>query len=576
MSTFVRRKPVVRNGKRYVYLQLVRNERINGRHVQRVLQSLGREDLLDRAEIDRTVTALAPLTKKAIVLKGPEEIDLHSTVPFGDSFLIEQMWRQLGLDRLLAMLPQDGRLELDVELLCRCMVTNRLIWPVSKLATTRWVGRDVEFPGLGEGLDVQNFYRAMDRLVPHKERIESHLFNQLTTLFNLDVSLVFYDTTLAYFEGDGMEDLVQFSRKHKRLEKKEVLICVVLSKDGFPVYHEVLPGNRNDVSTVVDIVRKLKQRFQIKECVFVGDGGMHSEDNIRVIEEELKYRTIIGVPLRARAVVRDAILRKPGRYHTIKKNLRVKEVDVDGQRYILGFNPEEARREKSRRIHLLKTLQKKIDALPRAKDPVKARAKILADSQRARYLWRPKKKKKPKKKDAHDQAAPQTQKDKKKEKEPRLYPLRISWKRVRQAARYDGKHVIQTSALLSRDEVAQAYRDLQRLEYCFKHLKSAAIWVRPVRHWRDRRIGAHVLLCIVALVIERMIQRRLDDAGVDVEAPRALEELARIRAAVQSIKGKTYRLRTEPTPESTAILKACRVQLPPRVEELTDERNAVG
>lgn len=571
MSTFVRRKPVVRNGKRYVYLQLVRNERVNGRHLQRVLQSLGREDLLDRPEVDRIVAALAPLTKKAIVLKGPEDMDLHSTVNFGDSFLIEQMWRQLGLDRLLAMLPQDARLELDVELLCRCMVTNRLVWPVSKLATTRWVGRDVEFHGLDEGLDVQNFYRAMDRLLPHKERIESHLFDRLTTLFNLDVSLVFYDTTLAYFEGDGMDELVQFSRKHKRLEKKEILICVVMSKDGFPLYHEVLPGNRNDVSTVVDIVRKLKQRFQIKECVFVGDSGMHSEDNIRMIEKELKYRTIIGVPLRARAVVRDEILCRPGRYHTIKKNLRVKEVEVDGQRYILGFNPEEARREKSRRFHLLKTLQKRINALPRAKDPVKARARILADSQRARYLWRPKKKSK--KKDAPSQAAPQ--KDTEKKKEPRLYPLRIDWNRVRQAARYDGKHVIQTSASLNRDEVARAYRDLQRLEYCFKHLKSAAIWVRPVRHWRDRRISAHVLLCIVALVIERMIQRRLDDAGLDVEAPRALEELARIRAAVQSIQGRTYRLRTEPTPEAIAILKACRVQLPPRVEELTVERRTV-
>jgi hypothetical protein len=112
-----------------------------------------------------------------------------------------------------------------------------------------WVGRDVVFPGLDEGLDVQNFYRAMDHLLPHKDRIERCLFDRLTTLFNLDVSLVFYDTTLAYFEGDGMEDLVRFSRKNKRLEKKEVLICVVMSRDGFPIYHEVLPGNRNDVST---------------------------------------------------------------------------------------------------------------------------------------------------------------------------------------------------------------------------------------------------------------------------------------------------------------------------------------
>jgi transposase len=298
---------------------------------------------------------------------------------------------------------------------------------------------------------------------------------------------------------------------------------------------------------------------------------MHSEDNIRVIEKELKYRTIVGVPLRARVVIRDEVLKHPGRYHTIKKNLRVKEIDVGGQRYIIGFNPEEARREKSRRIHLLETLQKKIDALPRAKDPVKARAKILADSKRAQYLWRPEKKK-AKKQQAPDEAPSA---EEKKTEEPRLYPLRIDWSRVRRSARYDGKHVIQTNASLSRDEAAQIYRDLQRLEYCFKHLKSAAIWVRPVRHWRDRRIRAHVLLCIIALVIERMIQRHLDDAGVDLEAPRALEELARIRAATQLIQGRTYRIRTEPTPEAATILRACGIQLPPRVEEQTDGRRTV-
>lgn len=571
MSTFVRRKTVRNGKKKYVYLQLVRNERVGGRHVQRVLQNLGREDLIDRDEVDRTVAALAPFTAKAIVLKGPEEIDFKSAKSFGDFFLADQMWRQLGLDVAVQEHPRDSRRKFDLELLIRCMVFNRLLWPISKLAATRWVRRDVDFPGLEEGVDVDHLYEAMDHLGRRKEAIEAHLYGRLMTLFNLDVSLVFYDTTLAHFEGDGMERLVRFSRKNKRLEKKEILICVVMSKDGFPIFHEVLPGNRNDVSTVVSIVRKLKRRFRIKECVFVGDGGMHSEDNIRVIEKELKYRTIVGVPLRGRAVVRDEILRRPGRYHTIKKNLRVKEVDVDGQRYILGFNPEEARREKSRRIHLLETLQKKIDALPRAKDPIRARAKILADPQRARYLWRPKKKKR-KAGNPPDQAAPKQSK----KKEPRLHRLRIDWNRVRQSARYDGKHVIQTNAPLDRDEVARVYRDLQRLEYCFKHLKSAAIRVRPVFHWKDRRIRAHVLICIIALVIERMLQRRLDDAGVDIEAPRALEELAAVRAAIQVIQGRAYRYRNEPSDEVERILKACKVRLPPRVQELAAPQEAVG
>jgi len=567
MSTFVRHKTLRRGSKKYVYLQLVRNERVGGRHVQRVLQNLGREDQLDRAQVDRTIAALAPLTKNLLVLKGPEDIDFKSARSFGDVFLTDQIWRQLGLDEVVDGLPRDDRRKFDLELLARCMVINRLIWPISKLAATRWVGRDVDFPGLAEGVDVDLLYRAMDHFGRHKDVIEALLFDRLMTLFNLDVSLVFYDTTLAYFEGEGMGKLVRFSRKNHKIEKKEILICVVMSRDGFPIYHEVRPGNVNDVSTVIGIVRNLKRRFQIQECVFVGDGGMHSEDNIRVIEAELKFRTIVGVPLRKNATVRDDVLRRPGRYHQIKKNLRVKEVEVEGQRYVLGFNPEEARREKSRRLHLLKTLQERIDALPRAKDAEKARAKILADPKRSRYLWRPKKRSTP----GGETVRPRTRKSK-----PRWYPLKIDWNRVREAARYDGKHVIQTSAALSRDEVARVYRDLQRLEYCFKHLKSAAIQVRPVFHWKDRRIRAHVLICILALVMERMIQRRLDDAAIEIEAPRALEELAGLRSAIQLVQGKAYRFRNEPSPLVTSILKACQAHLPPRVQELSRRKEAMA
>ncbi len=548
MSTFIKRKPVTRNGKTYVYLQLVRNERVNGRHVQKVLQNLGREDQIDRDEVDRTVRALSPLTKKLIVLKGPEDIEFQSATSFGDRLLIEKMWEELHLDHAIRRLPVDDRLTLDLPLLIRCMVINRLLEPMSKLATTRWLNRDVEVPGLEDGVLVEHLYRAMDHLEPHKNDLEMHLFNRLTDLFSLDVSLVFYDTTLAYFEGEGAGDLVRFSRKHRRLEKKEVLICVVLSRDGFPIFHRVLPGNVNDVSAVSQVVRELKDRFRIQECIFVGDAGMHSVDNLREIEEKLQYKTIVGVPLRKSVVIRDQILRRPGRYHRIQANLLVKEVEVNGRRYILGFNPEEARREKSRRLHLLKTLQEKIDALPRAKDPQKARARILADRQRAPYLWKP---------------ASKT----KEEGKMASYRLRIDMKRVRQAARYDGKHVIQTSAdVLTRNEVARAYRDLQKIERCFKHLKSAAICVRPVRHYRDRRIRSHVQICMLALVLERMIQKRLDEAGIEMEAPRALEELSSLRTVLQTVQGRLHRFRNEPTPLQASILAGCKVRLPPRVE----------
>lgn len=546
MSTFIKRKSIKRNGKTYVYLQLVRNERINGRHVQRVLQNLGREDQVDRDEIDRTVRALSPLTQKLIILKGPEDIEFQSATTFGDRFLIEKMWDDLDLDEALHRLPVDDRLTLDLPLLIRCMVINRLLEPMSKLATTRWLNRDVEVPGLEDGVRVEQLYRAMDHLGPHKDALEQHLYSRLMDLFSLDVSLVFYDTTLAYFEGEGMEDLVRFSRKHRRLEKKEILICVVLSRDGFPIYHRVLPGNINDVSTVTQVTQELKERFRIQECIFVADAGMHSVGNLRQIEEELQYKTIVGVPLRKSVVVRDEILSRPGRFHRIKPNLLVKEVVVNGQRYILGFNPEEARREKSRRLHLLKTLQERIDALPRAKDPQKARARILSDKQRATYLRKP---------------------SSKRTGQSDSYPLRIDMRRVRKAARYDGKHVIQTSAdELSRDEAARAYRDLQKIEGCFKHLKSAAISIRPVRHWRDRRIRSHVLICMLALVIERMIQKRLDDAGMKMEAPRALEELSSLRTVLQTVQGRLHRFRNEPTPLQSSILEGCRVRLPPRVQ----------
>jgi transposase len=212
-----------------------------------------------------------------------------------------------------------------------------------------------------EGLRLHRFYRALDLLSEHKERIESSLFKRVTSLFSIDLDLVLWDTTSTYFEGDGPEGIGAYGHsKDHRPDRVQVVVGVLMTRDGYPIAHEVFPGNAADVATFRSVWKSALKRFPVRRCILVGDRGMMSASTVRELEESgLEY--ILGLRMR-RDKDGDRVLRTGGRYREVEENLGVKEVSFEGKRYILCYNPAEAERERKTREIVVEQLRRRLQS----------------------------------------------------------------------------------------------------------------------------------------------------------------------------------------------------------------------
>ncbi len=532
---FVRTKIIRRGQKEYRYLQLVENKRVDGRVQQKVLLNMGRTEDVDSIQVDKIVTAFANYTQYAHVLRRIEELHLHNARNWGDIWVLSRLWEEVGFPEIFTSILQHRNYEMDMERAVKAIVLNRCLAPCSKLATYEWVRQEVAFPQV-EDIALHHFYRALDFLHQEQTCWEADLYNREMDLFTLDVSLVFYDTTLVSVYGEHPATLAKASRRSRRTHLKELLIGLVLSRDGLPLAHEVLPGNTMDVSTVQGVTQRMRARFGIKRCIFVGDGGMFSKANLDHLQQH-GYEYIIGVPLRKLKEVKERVLAAPGRYSPLAENLQVKHIELDGRRYVLCQNPKEAKRDAALRKAFLQTLEAEVTAL-HGKQKTQEYRDVLACRKKRRYL--------------------RALKD---------GTLRVNRTKARQEARYDGKHVLRTNTQLTDAEVAESYHSLIRVEQSFHSLKSLEE-VAPVYHWADERVRGHVAACVLGHWLERFLERKLREGGYSESVSTALRVLGRIKSIEVELNDQWFRFRTEASPEAAAILKALGYRLPPRVVPL--------
>ena len=370
------------------------------------------------------------------------------------------------------------------------MAANRLEDPSSKLACAeRWLP-DIAWLPEAAGIAVDQLYRALDFLAVWSEEIERAVFLRTADLFRLDVDLIFYDTTTAYFEiDDPDEDEQEFAgrlyaplrrrghSKEGRDNQPQVIIALAVTRDGMPVRSWVLPGDTADVATVARIKQDLCA-WRLGRCLFVGDAGLYSADNLAALSRGLG-RYILAVPMRKLKDIELEVLTRPGRYKQVADNLQVKEVWVgDGERrkrYVLCLNPQEAERERARRAQLLRQLDAELTLLDsRDEDHPKAACALIASRRYGRYLradWR---------------GRPQ-----------------LDSAKIKAAEKFDGKFVvISNDDTLSAEDIALGYKGAWIIEACFRRMKQTGLEVRPMFHWTPRRIDAHVRLCVLALQMQ--------------------------------------------------------------------------
>jgi len=478
---------------------------------------------------------------------------------YGPVHVLEALWSRLGIGEVIGLQAQSRKLNFDVERALFAMVANRVIAPCSKLyCWDTWLAQDVRIRGT-TGLKLQHLYRAMDFLEANKTSIEEQIYFRVSDLLNLDVELIFYDTTSLHFEvdeedtGAGEQDTVVGSHpagrktykaprkygypKNGRGDVPQIVVGLAVTRDGIPVRHWVFPGNTVDVSTVKQVKADLKG-WKLTRCVFVGDAGMVSQDNLRTLGQSGgKY--IVCMPIVKGGEVATEVVTRGGRYQDVTGNLRVKEVVVDDggerrRRYVVCHNPEEAKRQRRHRQRLLEKLEAELASLRDCPDGGQhnKRACSLRTSRRyGRYL-----------------------------RMDSTGRMRIDKGAVRRAEKNDGKFVVYSNDdTLSAADMALGYKQLMRVEQAWRDLKSI-LRMRPVYHWAVHRIHAHIAITVLSLLLQRMAEVNCGDTWRNIR-----DDLNQIKLAQLLGPNGTIFQVTDPRPEALNRLKSLKIPAPPAI-----------
>src|SRR6266540_2551971 len=355
-----------RDGSPVRYLQLAHNEwdAKAGFSKVRVLYNFGREDELDRAAIERLIGSLARAREpgRALRATAAPELSFLDSRPMGGAYLLDGLWRRLGIDVILARLLAGWRLDPRAERVLFALVANRALEPLSKLAATTWVAERVAIPGLEE-VDDDSCYRAMDFLLAVEDELAEAVYWATADLLNLEVDLLLLDTTSTYFEidepdagGEGGAGLRCLGKsKDHRDDLPQVVIALAVTRTGIPIRVWTFPGNASDQELIRQVKDDLRA-WKLVRVVWVADRGFCSQENRRYLQRAGGHY-ILGEKLRSDSKEAKAALARQGRYHQVAGNLRVKEVVIDDgtmrDRFVVCHNPEQAIRDQAVRQQLL-------------------------------------------------------------------------------------------------------------------------------------------------------------------------------------------------------------------------------
>jgi transposase len=581
------------------YLALAHNQRVGAATTANVLLNLGREDRLDPDGLRRLVRSInrylgepdpdagtdaAHVTGTAGATDG---LRLIASRPAGAAWLLDGLWKALDVDTALRKVLGGRRFTVDVERVLFALVANRAIDPTSKLAAAEWASRDVAIPGL-DRTDDDQAYRAMDLLVEADTdaSVQEAVFFAVANLLNLEVDLLFFDTTSTYFERDtedpdtaGEPGFRRYGHsKDHRKDLPQIVIGLAVTREGIPVRVWCWPGNTNDQAILPEVKDGLRG-WRLGRVVTVVDRGFSSEANLAYLRRAGGHY-IAGERMRDGSAHAAEALSRQGRYQQVRDNLRVKEVKLDstpGVRWIICHNPEEADRDQAARDAAVARIAIELDRIATARTRAREQARTRRSTPSATTTATTTATKSAA---ARRKAEQQAERDEaahlKAECALREHPALGRWLRqtpsgrlvldrakIAAEARLDGKYLLSTSDPdLSAEDVALGYKNLLEAERGFRDLKST-IELRPVFHRLEPRIRAHVLLCWLALLLIRVAERR-----TGMTWRRIAIELGRLHAITLSGPAGSVVQTTEPTTAQLGILRACGLTPPPRITTL--------
>ncbi len=534
-----------------IYLQIVESHRTGDQVRQRVIATLGRLDELEASgQLERLLRSGVRFVQQAMVLDAARTGDAPAVAVrrIGPALLFERLWQETGCQDVITALARGRGHRFALERAVFLTVLHRLMRGGSDLAADRW--REHYRIAGTDGLDLHHLYRAMAWLgeelpadqqngatpfAPRctKDLIEEQLFAHRRDLFSR-LDLVFMDTTSLYFEGLGGQTIGQhgYSKDH-RPDLRQMILAVLIDGDGRPVCSEMWPGNTADVTSLVPVIERLRQRFAIGRVCIVADRGMISAETIAALEaRSLLY--ILGVRERSDKLVREVVLGDAAPFVplVIEKRGRdieygAKAVTLGGARYIVCINHQEAAKDAAERAAILAALERQLRRGDKA---------LVGNAGYRRFL-----------------------------KTVGKDHFTIDRAKAAEDARFDGIFVLRTNTGLDPLAAMLRYQQLWTVEQTFRTAKHL-LATRPIFHKLDETIRGHVFCSFLALVLKAELDARIAALGSTASWPAIVADLDALTETEVEQDSKHFLLRSTPRPAASLALRAAGVALAPTVQ----------
>ena len=580
---FLRKISIKKNGKRHDYWALVESVRTARGPRHRVVSYLGDVDEAGRLEVQHAAGVQAPTQESLFDTHEPQwvEVDVHKVGierprRFGDVWLVLELIKKLGLGDLLdRLLPAsaDGADDMPVgrppkiawARLAEVLIVSRFCEPSSELHIAESFYRKSalsDLQGIPEDDIYDNrLYRALDKLLEHKDEIQKHLKERMGELFAIKYDILLYDVTSTYFEGEEKRN-PQARRGYSRDSRPDcVQVCIgmVVTKEGIPLGYEVFEGNRHDSTTVDVIIEKMEALYGKSDRVWIMDRGMASEDNLELLTEEHR-RYIIGTPKNQLKKFEQQLLSKD--WKQVHEGLEVKLCPApDGSKETFILCRSAARHEKEQAMHerFIKRLETGLEKIKKSCDSGRLKNTNIAERRIGRLLER------------CSRAAPMYD-IRVKEQKGRLT---LTWKVLSEYSEWahlsEGCYLLRTNIQdWTGEDLWKAYIQLTDAEAAFR-IHKQDLGLRPIWHQREDRVQSHILVCFLAYVLWKCMGQLCKQAGLGNEPRLIIEEIKNlllVDVVLATRSGAEIRLRcvSKPEPALARLLQQLKIKPPERLE----------
>ena len=520
-----------KNGKRHAYWALVESHRTPNGPRQRIIGYLGALPGAIRKGIKHAARGKPESSQGNLFPNGGQDVEYveidvkHMRVEnprsFGGPWLALQLIKILGLDDFLAtILPQNTE-SVPWSLTAQILMICRLLNPSSELHIAEYFYSSTALPELkgvsGQHIYDNRLYRGLDRLLEKKEELEIFLKERLGNLFKLEYDILFYDITSTYFEGkmEGCPIAKRGYSRDQRPDCKQVVIALVVSRCGMPLGYEVFDGNRSDSTSVEDMVGMIEKRYGRSDRIWVMDRGMVSEVNLEFMRSEGR-RYIVGTPKSLLSRHESALLRED--WIRVREGVEVKRLssDIPGETFILCRSNDRGTKEEAMRVLFSKRMEEGLKKIA-----IRCEKKKCAPEQVSEALGRLRER---------NSRASRFYQAKVHDDNGRA---RLEWhfdaERAGHTSPLDGCYILRSNISdWNPEDLWEAYIHLTEAEEAFRIHKSD-LRLRPVWHQKEDRVRAHILICFLAYVLWKTLERQCSRAGLGDKPGRVLQELSAIQ-----------------------------------------------